>query len=961
MIKDIKYEGYSTSPSDYACRDGEMASLIGLVPEDGALKPIMPPAKVFTLPDGGNHVWAIHETSQLTHYIYSVYSTSSKTDGFYYYDTANGRSTQMDSLTAGVTQSVVAIGNTLLIICNDEVRYYLWKEGAYKYLGNHLPQVFLSFGLQGHPRGLSTSYPDDGPIDISFDSMSPYEEYPEEQQKIITSAVMAKVNKFTAKEGEQKGRFIQPFLVRYALRLYDGSLTMHSAPVLMNPGTKSNPVVFWRSSNLSGGKVSSVNANIFLMACDLDYQLDTLSESLADWTDIVKSVDIFISKPIYTYNVSGNIKYTAIEPFDSVFIGKLYQEGSGSTIYKAEGDKYMGVINSTDSALTMYTEWRYADIFDMFFTSNRLMEGLGPTGKQGFELPRFDDDSALENIKDTSLFYLLKSIDVADLSSTRVKIDIGNEYLSSLVSREVMTDDYQSHDTILPGCAFGYNSRLNFTGVRRRMFKGFPLSCMLAYCKGRVLYQVDGTYSESTVRDVNLSPARDTTGYKLMDTYTVEVYIKTDGVDGIVRVNGADGLVLQDFLSDYSTTLMTGGTWGRRDSWGTYFFYPDPNAYKMRVISHGRITRTHAATIHEIKLTAHSQLNGAVAVFDYDQSRESDGTYTYEEEKTFTVSIPNKVYTTAVNNPFFIPLSGINTVGTGTIVGISTAAKALSQGQFGQFPLYCFTTEGVWAMEVSSTGTYSARQPITRDVCVNTDSITQLDSAVLFATDRGVMMLRGSDSVCISDILNSQGYSVSSLPQAERLAVLGGFTAADMDCALFSEFLSGCRMIYSYVKQRIIVYNPDYSYAYVYSLKDKAWGMMQSSISGHVQSYPKALALLSDGNLVDYCETDPDVTEVKGLFVTRPLKLDAADMHKTVSSLIQRGLFKRGDVSTVLYGSRDLYNWYLVWSSKDQVLHGFRGTPYKYFRIAGLTNLSEDKSLTSVSIDYEIRHNNRLR
>ena len=59
------------------------------------------------------------------------------------------------------------------------------------------------------------------------------------------------------------------------------------------------------------------------------------------------------------------------------------------------------------------------------------------------------------------------------------------------------------------------------------------------------------------------------------------------------------------------------------------------------------------------------------------------------------IDLPNKIYTSEINNPFHFPVLGINTIGTGTILGISSAVKALSEGQFGQFPLYAFTSEGV--------------------------------------------------------------------------------------------------------------------------------------------------------------------------------------------------------------------------------------------------------------------------
>ena len=47
--------------------------------------------------------------------------------------------------------------------------------------------------------------------------------------------------------------------------------------------------------------------------------------------------------------------------------------------------------------------------------------------------------------------------------------------------------------------------------------------------------------------------------------------------------------------------------------------------------------------------------------------------------------------------------------------------------------------------------------------------------------------------------------------------------------------------------------HPAHSYAYVYSLKTKTWGMMQSTVADNVPSYPEALAMLKAGTLVDFC------------------------------------------------------------------------------------------------------------
>jgi hypothetical protein len=114
-----------------------------------------------------------------------------------------------------------------------------------------------------------------------------------------------------------------------------------------------------------------------------------------------------------------------------------------------------------------------------------------------------------------------------------------------------------------------------------------------------------------------------------------------------------------------------------------------------------------------------------------------------------------------------------------------------------------------------------------------------------------------------------------------------------------------------------------------------------------------------DNRLVSFRGTDEETS--KGLYITRPLKFEAADVLKTVSALIQRGTFRRGDVGTVLYGSRDLYTWRIVWSSTDHTLRRFSGTPYKYFRIAGLVTLTKDKSVYGASVEVEQRQTDILR
>ena len=68
MIKEIKYNGYSANPTDYECADGDLATTIGLVQEDGTMKPVSPPSVVLQL-ESGESIKFIHKTASFEHYI----------------------------------------------------------------------------------------------------------------------------------------------------------------------------------------------------------------------------------------------------------------------------------------------------------------------------------------------------------------------------------------------------------------------------------------------------------------------------------------------------------------------------------------------------------------------------------------------------------------------------------------------------------------------------------------------------------------------------------------------------------------------------------------------------------------------------------------------------------------------------------------------------------------------------
>lgn len=912
MIKEIKYSGITANPSDYECPDGTIAATIGLINQNSAMTPILPSLSIMQCEEG-TLVKHIHKTIDYTHYILL------KKDGTMQWVDGSNTSKPKDihSFTTEINQ-VTAIGNTLIVITTDGMHYFLYKDNTnYSYLGTHLPELPLSFGLQGKKAESSQ-------FSIAFsgyglDDTGPYYEIPEGHRDTITNKVLGQVNKFIAENYTNSKYFIYPFFVRYAYRMYDGSLTMHSAPILMVCSTDQAPYVLASKidsidnteTGLQNRTLSDCRVVAALHQLDFAVVKEDYITALKEWSDIVLSVDIFISAPLYSYDQSGKIE--AYEKFGD----------------DAKGD-YCICKATHGGDYSTYYQYHKMGAFVSYGSS--FVPGLS------IKLPMKNQLNQKENIKDESTFYFLKSYGLDSLSTERKIIPIEEGYLQSLSTREVMSDDFNSHAINIPSGAYIYNSRLNIFDIKQIVPSAFHMSSLLCYTDGFLQKKADGSVDRSNEATQEVS---------------MFVHLKKNGKNIIVR------------SLDYKNLgFYEGGARVGNFTPTPYLYYPDASAYKAVLFWHKWVADGEVMVFREINLEPHPMLNGAVyfkgweetsGVETDDERRGSDSIYSR------SVLLENKIYTSEVNNPFVFPASSINTVSCGRIRTVASTSKPISEGQAGLFPLYTFSDEGVWALSVSDTGTYSSKQNVTRDIIKNRESILQLDSSVLFSTDRGVMNVEGAKSTCITDIFNGSHFNTSTIIDEDKLNKLNADALPLITAVPFIDYIANCQMVYDYRGQRIVLFNPSHNYAYVYSLQSKLWGMMQSNFKEAIPYYPEAYVMTNDNKLINLSDIDEESTPPAQLLVTRPLKLDHPDKLKTITTVIQRGHFHPGHVKQILYGSRDLTHWNPIWSSTDHYLRGFTGTPYKYFRIVVIATLTKDEYLEGCTIEYDLRQTNMLR
>lgn len=983
MEQEIKYSGFSATPDDYIVPDGELAASIGVVPENGALHPVFPPSAKFALGAGEQLMW-IHRITGHTHYILLR-------DGFLYWvceENGEGEYNawtrhQINATPIDGTPTISSIGNTLVVNDDSGVNYFLWSTdrdvgSGYTELGQKPPMLEITFGLHSDfavwpdKKNTSTKVSKYGGADIKVGNIkntiipqlgesegddgaawaaprpvmaadsrtsnlgdrirtfaAEQATYSIEEmtgdtddeknglstmKNVLTQGVFARLNLFVGDRGTKENKFVLPFFIRYAYRMYDETYIMHSYPVLLIPNSR-GPVFA-----LDGKHGLALNDNddnfVGLRVCgrvygflsQLVYSVVSIPDELKQWKDLITSVDIGVSAPVFTFDQAGSVYgWTNMDDanaWDEYYSISKVTKLAGQDVAQAWPN---GGINPFKSVFgQMESKFRHGDYGDYFNRYN-----------SSYSLPSYIATVPQKNISDINNtltgptdFYIVKQFELDELAPcTEKELEMDEGTLGGLLGRECITDDYHSHDHIKATMMYNYNGRMNYAGVTRTPHA--PINPAVQFAQGG-----------------NIGSG---------DTWQVAVTVKNDTQQLTVQgVTGRDGLEFPRWI-----------------------YYPDANA-KAAYITKGGVT-------YKVKLTPHDHLNGAywLANIMSQSVLPTVETATLPAISTGGFVEENKLYTSNVNNPWHFEVGNIKSIGYGKILAITSAAKAMSTSQFGQFPLYAFTDEGVWALEVTPTGSFNPSQPFTRDVCISPESITQLDSAVLFATDRGIMLVQGSTSLCISDaIFTRTPFLLSSLPKAAELLELAGMDAELFNYVSFLDFIRNCRMVYDYVHQHVIIYNPGHAYAYLYSLESKKWGLIESHITGNPNSYPDALVVLDDGNagtVASYSVPDLSDAEMPFLFVTRPIKLGASDVMKTVNTIIQRGYMDRFDVKQVLYGSRDMKNWQIVYSSNDIYLRGFRGSPYKYFRIALFGNLEPDESVTGATVQFEPRLTNRLR
>lgn len=887
----VVYSGLSQQGIDLERADGELSIMHNCIKQGSSIKPIRLSKSNIAL-ENGERLLFIDDRGETSNYIVCYPTMLGDKTILSFFTSTDPTRREITSFSTGIEViNCLTLGNNLVVLASDGVYYSVYKDGVYNYLGNGLPELDLEFRLIGSKatESIGTINTDKNTTNNISGNVGRDLTFEEEACAQLETQLRPKINKFVA-ESYSEGKFVYPFFVRYALRTYSGDYVMQSPPILMTPNRNTFPII---SGNSTDGVIKSVtNAEMSGYRCDLYFTSKKIEEVANKYSNVITSIDFFVSEPLIA-NSEAAIAKGAWQFWTPHEIVSDYDRSTRCI----SGALIEGSTASSDMVSTF-------NCLDVEHNEYKTKYSL---------VPPADYPSYYEKLKDTSVFYKVASISLADYKNSysayyiSYKVPIDGDVLNNLAVQQTLEDGYLQHERLSAKYAAIYNSRLNIANLKRYPYP-FAANSLMA-----------------------LSWASGTDNNNL---YTITTYISDD--------NGG------------SCEITSGES--RRMHLSRYIFYPNPKAYRMVI---KRVDKSGSTMYADIPLSEHNFLNGAYYYGDINFTIYVEPKGSGEEY----ISTTNKVYTSEVNNPYVFPLSGITSVGDTTILGIAPTTKALSEGQFGQFPMYVFTDEGVWALEVNAnTGLYSSVHPITRDACINSDSITQLDDAVLFATDKGLMLLSGSKVDCLSKNLDGSTLDVDKIVMLDRIFEKEGLSDVFADMRSFNDYLSGCKIAYDYPNSRIVVFNPQCDYAYIYSFESGMWCTISGRYTDRVVDYPKSYILGSDNSVIDFSKKIDydDSTDVKYMLLSRPLAF-GDDELKSINKIINRGVMRPTLQAMVLYASVDGYSYFPIGSVYGMKMSRIQGSAYKYFRIAivGKMNMKEGLVLSSFYVTPKWRNKGR--
>lgn len=932
--------------------DGELSELVNMIPRNGQLVPIRDCTASFSYSDTSWTLLYVHINSGYRHYLHArSVAASGQTAAhveLYWSDATSGEPTSPftpdpSSKIQGIElpsledlYKVVSIGDTLILSISTGLKMCVYRPNASKYdiVEGTIPELNLSFGLQTEVDKIASDFPAGRFPYMKFvdRSKDEWNEFGDNVKTSDFSEIIADRNRIVS-EAIADNYFLFPFFVRYAMTMKDGTLVHVSPPVLMTPST-SNPTIAANSTIIPQTDHSDATFGtpyIHLAKSRLDMKvLEDEIDALEAFKDIIDRVEVYVSPQFYTYDQSGD--------FTHCRFAWIVEDDFPSHINSIKQGYSYGYNKGIDDSDTIGYQRIPIEAQMSLFHSDALHENTVI-----FQNPQrnFEDD-----IRYNNEYYLLDSFTLEQLrgfEDERKVISISKNRLSIISSFKRLEEIRELRDVFKASTSFVYNRRLNIAGVERKPSNPLSALSLINYCDkegASFTFAPSGSGSDRVI-----ACTLDSSGI-------------TDAYDCVQETR---------YTNKYRDITVANTKAGALALSGNFYYLAVPSDYASRIWMHGN-TQGFAYGMG-LELKSHDLIYASYWFEGIDKVETAVIMTPPETSQEWYAE--NEIYQSLPDDPWIFPEALKYTVGNGTIIGLTSMSKPMSTGQYGQFPFVVFSSDGIWTMQIRDDGTFQPAVFVSGDICSNPSSITQTDNAVLFVTKQGLKMIAGSDVRLLSRVIEGVNISDDSfIPQSPWSEIV----IPDIEDK--RNILQSCKIVYDYIDNLVHIFNSDDDGAVgkhdCLSLESFEFATeVQLIPSGNtsaklgqpkvvIPGYPATLFQVGT-SIYSYKGYDADPAAKLGYLITRPMAFGEFTQFKTIMDLrlysdIQptpAGASAQNGAWVILHGSNDKNNWH--------ELHSVKGTPFKYYRIAVVSRLGKDDTISGISLEYEDRRGRKMK
>lgn len=338
---------------------------------------------------------------------------------------------------------------------------------------------------------------------------------------------------------------------------------------------------------------------------------------------------------------------------------------------------------------------------------------------------------------------------------------------------------------------------------------------------------------------------------------------------------------------------------------------------------------------------------------------------------------------------YFKPINDYK-VGDGRIIALAQMSIAMTQDTFGAYPLLVFCTDGIYSLGIDQTGTiaYSSVAPFSREVCTNKNTICEIDGAVIFATDKGLMMATGQKVDAFNPMLNG---TPKHIPQKDKSLGTGLYVYGNavkhprlvplekdldkmqvIETKDFIDYLQDADTYVKYAsaKTALVVFNKNKNFIYFIDIATRFATKLNICLDKCNNNYPSADFFNTSKDKRYNFEYDTAEGTTQCLLQTRPIKLVLA--NKASYRVLLNGYFHstKEDAMAGLYvlGSLDADHWQLIGAKEKPLQGGFHDlgclterVSMKYIMIIAVGVLGCDSHIDSIEISTNTKYQNKLR